>query len=93
MDFIRKSEDIDIFCLQEIYHNAKEAIVENKGDQFNLFTDIENVLTEHKGFFRKFIDGYGLAIFVKNNIDVLHENSINIYNNPSWYLIFIHRIN
>lgn len=79
MDFFAKNKSIDIFCLQEIYHEATKPLVEDKGDRYNLFSEITGVLTGHEGFFRPSIEGYGLAMFVSKNILITEEGSVCVY--------------
>ncbi len=82
LNFFEKHKDADIFCLQEIYHEArgKENDDEYQNDAHNLFIDIRNILNNHKGYFRPAVgDYYGLAIFVKNDIHVEQEGDISIY--------------
>jgi endonuclease/exonuclease/phosphatase family metal-dependent hydrolase len=82
MEFFRNYRDIDIFCLQEIYKNAtKDKVGEEwQNDALNLFSDIQNILTNHTGYFRPAVeDCYGLAIFIKNEIRVNEEGDITIY--------------
>ncbi len=73
--FIKKYKDADVFCFQEIYDKAEEIMSgEYPEDSMNIFTDIQNLLTGHTGFFRPALLGvYGLAIFIKKDITVLEE--------------------
>ena len=80
--FFGDNQDIDIFCLQEIYNGAKTERMDKEflNDSFNLYSDIKNVLTNHVGYFRPHIeDWYGLAIFVKSNIELQREGDITIH--------------
>lgn len=82
--FLKKhSKEIDIFCFQEIYNNAKDPMTDEvRKPRFNLFTDLQQALPEHKGFFRPIIDRvYGIGIFVKKDIPVLKEGEIIIHSN------------
>lgn len=87
LEFIKNHQEVDVFCFQEVYHNAPPEPAESKyaNDNFNLFTDIEGVLTEHKGYFKPhFIDYYGLAMFVKKDIEVIKEGDISVYEIPNY---------
>ncbi len=80
--FFGDNQDVDIFCLQEIYNEAKTERMDKEflNDSFNLYSDIKNVLTNHVGYFRPHIeDWYGLAIFVKRNIELQREGDISIH--------------
>ncbi|MEK7549850.1 MAG: endonuclease/exonuclease/phosphatase family protein [Patescibacteria group bacterium] len=86
MDFFKKNKDIDIFCLQEIYHEAegKEPDARSE-DAHNLFIDIKNALPLYEGYFRPaFEDFYGQAIFIRKNITIEEEGDVFIFenNNP-----------
>lgn len=74
--FIQKHTDIDIFCLQEIYHEAKgkESDEDRVLDALDIFTDISKMLPEHTGYFRPSVgDYYGIAVFIKKDMPVLEE--------------------
>ena len=82
-----RNKDIDIFCFQEIYSDAK-----NKAEQhpelkiifdFELFEKIQEVLNEtHIGYFRPcYSDFYGQAIFTKKIIQIEEEGDVIIYEN------------
>jgi endonuclease/exonuclease/phosphatase family metal-dependent hydrolase len=75
IEFIKKYKDVDVFCFQEIYDKAEEIMSgEYPEDSMNIFTDIQNLLPEHIGFFRPSLLGvYGLAIFIKKDIVILEE--------------------
>ena len=80
--------DIDIFCFQEVYHNAQGKLIEewwNDGEiDAQLFENIEKVLINHKGFFYShFIDFWGLAVFIKKQIDILKEGDFFVHEAPS----------
>ncbi len=84
-DFIKKnSSKIDIFCFQEMYHGSAKVLVEEKGDVLNLFSNIQNILSEHTGYFRPSLPGYGLAVFVNKNIKVIEEGDVIIYINKEY---------
>ncbi|MEX0932264.1 MAG: endonuclease/exonuclease/phosphatase family protein [Parcubacteria group bacterium] len=87
LEFFENYKDIDIFCLQEIYHEATLDMVEEeyKEDSLNLFGDIQSILEEHVGYFRPCVNGcYGLAVFVKDTITVQREGEVTIYDAPDY---------
>ena len=69
--FLKKQAfDTDIFCFQEVrngkYHNpnsVSEEIAE-------LFSQLQTILPEFKGYFTEMVPGVGIASFVRNNISV-----------------------
>lgn len=79
--FIENNKDVDVFCFQEIYENAREIMaVEYPDDMHDGFSDLEKLLPEHRGFFRPILLGvYGIAIFVKKNISVVEEGEVLIH--------------
>jgi len=82
MVFLKKNQDVDVFCFQEIYHRATYIHVEQGGidPNLNLFDDIEKILPNHIGYFRPhYIETYGLAIFVKKELLVEMENECFIH--------------
>lgn len=86
LEFIKKHSDVDIFCLQEVYHNAKEKIsTEDRSVSLDIFDQLQNLLPNHQGFFRPVVNNiYGIATFVKKSIDVLGEGEICIHDNPDY---------
>ena len=79
MEFFSANKAIDIFCLQEIYHGATKPVVEDKGDRYNLFSEVKEILVEHQAFFRPLIEGYGLALFVSKDISIVEEGVVSVY--------------
>lgn len=87
INFLESNKDVDVFCLQEIYSNAKNKAKQNPElkvmFEFELFEKIVDILKEtHIGYFRpSYSDFYGQAIFVKNSIQVEEEGDVLIYEN------------
>lgn len=87
MDFFRHNNEVDIFCLQEVYMNAegreeKHPVYDMKLD---LFERISVVLKDtHVGYFRPaHSDYYGQAIFVRKEIPIEEEGAVFIYVNDA----------
>ena len=84
--FIEQQQTVDVFCLQEVYKEAKEKF--STCDQtysLDVFTKIQTRLPEHQGYFRPVVGKhYGLALFIKKNLSVLEENAALIYQNPDY---------
>jgi len=80
------SSETDIFCFQEIYHHAEDGMSDElRKHRPNLFADIQQLLPDHKAYFRPVIRGvYGIAIFVKKGILVLEEGEIDIFRNQNY---------
>lgn len=88
IEFIeRYKKEVDIFCFQEIYHNATN---KPKGDSdehthFELYNEIQSILNEHVGYFCPTVgDYYGIATFIKNNTKVIASGDITIYSNLAY---------
>ncbi len=81
LDFIFKNDDIDIFCFQEVYHNASDkekCFVDNSNHNF--FDDVKNLLLNYNHYFRPHLaDYWGLLISSKKNIKILDEGEEYIY--------------
>lgn len=81
-DFIKNHQEIDIFCFQELYNQAKDKMSDDKkfDASLNIYPELRELLPDHQSFFRPHIGTvYGIGIFVKKNIDVLEEGDISIY--------------
>ena len=86
LKFIQLHQNIDIFCLQEVYHNAEETIsTEDRQVTLNIFSELQNLLPDHQGFFRPTVANiYGIGMFVNKKVKVLNEGEIIIHNNPHY---------
>lgn len=85
-NFIEDNHDTDVFCFQEIYKDADSKIsTDGRTVDLNLFSDLENILSNHIGFFRPVVAGsFGMCIFVKKSIQVLGEGEVIIHDNPEY---------
>lgn len=86
VDFFDTYKDVDVFCLQEVYHNAPEKVSTcNNTLSLHIFDKIAKALPEHKGYFRPVVgDVYGLAIFAKKELAVVEENETWIHKWPDF---------
>lgn len=86
LEFIESHRDIDIFCFQEVYHNAPNKIsTENRSVSLQIFAEIADLLSSHHTFFRPVVGNiYGLATFIKKEIEVIEEGEILIHDNPHY---------
>ncbi len=84
--FIKAYQDVEIFCFQEVYHQAPHKISnEDRPVSLNIFSELQALLPEHRGFFRPVVNKiYGIGIFVKNHVEVLGEGEVAIHNNPNY---------
>jgi len=71
LDFFKRYSDVDIFLLQEVFHNATDITAWDEVDRREVFKEISDVLVEHNGHFAPAESGeWGLALFVKKSIKV-----------------------
>lgn len=86
LTFIKQHQDIDFFCFQEVYHNAEKKISDDdKVLSLNIFSELQELLPNHSGFFRPVVENkYGIAMFVKKDINILEEGEITIHDNPDY---------
>jgi endonuclease/exonuclease/phosphatase family metal-dependent hydrolase len=86
LNFIKSQSDIDIFCFQEVYHNAHEKISsEDRKVSLNIFSELRDLLPEHNAFFRPVVENvFGIGTFVKKDLDVLGEGDISIHVNHQY---------
>lgn len=84
--FIASQNNVDIFCLQEVYHNAKEMIsLEERKVTLNIFSELQDLLPNHAGYFRPVVDDiYGIGMFINKRINVLDEGNYPIHHNPAY---------
>lgn len=87
LEFIKSHREIDIFCFQEVYHNAPEKISdEDRKVCLNIFSEIQDLLPDHEGLFKPVVnDIYGVGAFVSKKIDILGEGEIQIHENPTYH--------
>lgn len=89
IEFFNNNQDVDIFCLQEIFNEGKDDPLEvssqpNNKD-YNLLFKIQAALPNHVAYFRPSIkEYYGLAIFVKKGITVLEEGEEFVYRHKGY---------
>jgi endonuclease/exonuclease/phosphatase family metal-dependent hydrolase len=83
LEFIKNNSDVDIFCLQEVYHNAKNKFMNDDWiPELLILSKIQELLPSHNSYFRPVVSGvFGNAILIKNDIQVLEEGEIMIHEN------------
>jgi endonuclease/exonuclease/phosphatase family metal-dependent hydrolase len=86
LEFIKSQQEVDIFCFQEVYHNAHNKVSDDDAKvSLNIFSELHALLPKHNGFFKPVVqDTYGIGIFIKKALDVVEEGDINIYENPHY---------
>ncbi|MFA6095106.1 MAG: endonuclease/exonuclease/phosphatase family protein [Candidatus Paceibacterota bacterium] len=96
LEFIETNKDIDIFCLQEIFHSNRDEKMW-QGGKANIFTRIANILTTHDGYFSAIEEAlddkpargvavpWGMAVFVKKGIPVGEAGEEFVYRHKNAY--------
>ncbi len=86
LDFFDKHQDVDIFCLQEVYHNATARVsTDDSPVTLNILAQIGLVLPNHQIYFFPIVDGiYGIAMLVHSKMKILAHNNHMIHHNPSY---------
>ncbi len=86
LDFIKAQQEVDIFCFQEVYHNAPEKICTSaETKSLSIFSELHDLLPEHDAYFRPAVRNiYGLGTFIRKNIPVLREGDVTIHANPEY---------
>ena len=84
--FIKAYQEVDIFCLQEVYHQAFEKVsTEDRQVSLNIFAELQALLPNHQAFFRPTVDNvYGLGMLIKKNVDIIGEGEVSIHENPNY---------
>lgn len=80
-EFFKKYSDVDVFLLQEVTHKADTRTLWHSNEKANLFDEISNLLPDHQGFFAPAQDDqWGLATFVKKNLNIKETGDIFVHN-------------
>jgi endonuclease/exonuclease/phosphatase family metal-dependent hydrolase len=85
-EFILSHSDVDILCFQEVWSGGEYMKGRVAGGRvmqdiwYELLEDLAGFLPEHKQYFTDMFRGhYGLAMFVKKNIPVIHFGEEYVY--------------
>lgn len=84
--FVKQQKDVDFLCLQEVYHRAPyRTSTDDKPICLDILDKMAEELPQHYFFFRPVVNNaYGLAIFVKKEIELLNEGEVVIHENPHY---------
>lgn len=84
LKFIESHNHIDVFCFQEVYHQAEGKISDD--DRFvslNIFSELDEILSDFQGYFRPVVNNnYGICTFIKKTYEVVSEGEVIIHDNP-----------
>lgn len=86
LKFIESLCDISVFCFQEVYHNAQHKISdEDRENTLNIFSELHQLLPDYNSFFTPVVgNSYGIGMFIKNDCEILHQESALIFENPNY---------
>lgn len=86
LNFFNNYQEIDIFCLQEVYCKADKKISTcDLKLSLDIFTEIQDELPNHIGYFRPVVnDIYGIAMLVHKDIHIIAEGEICIHENNDY---------
>jgi endonuclease/exonuclease/phosphatase family metal-dependent hydrolase len=87
LDFLKRHQDVEIFCLQEVYHDAAQkedkrwVLIRN----MNLLRDMQAVMPDYNVIFHPhWGDYWGLTMFIKKDISLLNSGDIFVHKKPGW---------
>lgn len=83
--FFETHQDVDVFCLQEVWNNGSELVID-PGERTNLFTEIGEVLESYEKIFAPADDDgdYGLAIYYKKSLLLVNDGNIMIHDKEEY---------
>lgn len=86
LNFIRSHHSVDIFCFQEVYHNAQKKISNDDREiSLQIFSELQEILFDYQAFFRPVVnDFYGMGIFIKKKFELLGEGEVLIHENLAY---------
>src|SRR3990167_11221020 len=94
LDFFRKYQDVDVFCLQEIQSASEEhleglpaggLVVHNEQIMTSGLQDISEALSDHVSYFRPhYMDHYGLQTLIKKDYEVMIEGELFVYKHKGY---------
>ncbi len=71
MEFFKTYSAVDVFCLQEVYHEAHGKDTIWKEANLDSLNEVVRILNEHLSFYHPHLgDWWGLASFVRKNIEL-----------------------
>lgn len=84
--FVKKHDDVDIFCFQEIFDDPENKNPwHSEGSHVNLFTELKSLLPNHVSFFCPTVeDFYGIASFIKKDFPIRASGDVIIYKNEKY---------
>ncbi len=91
LEFLKSHTDVDVFCFQEVWNGGEHMLDKKSGGSWlekrspTLLSDLRSVMSGYHARFRPhFYDFYGLALFIKNGLEIVDEGEIYIYKEKGW---------
>ncbi|MBI2711456.1 MAG: endonuclease/exonuclease/phosphatase family protein [Bdellovibrio sp.] len=86
LSFFEEKRNVDVFCLQEVYYRAKTAVSDDARTlSLDIFSQIQRKLPDHRGYFKPVLNhSYGIATFVRKDLEISQEGAVSVYSNPSY---------
>lgn len=91
LSFFEQHQDVDIFCLQEVYNGGHGVAPKHAAGrslasvEHGLLEKIKTALPNHVAYFcPQYVEYFGVAIFVRNDLKVLDQGSTCIYREPGY---------
>jgi endonuclease/exonuclease/phosphatase family metal-dependent hydrolase len=84
--FILAHQEVDFLCFQEVNHRAPyKTSTDDNPVCLDILDQIAEQLPHHRFFFRPVVNNvYGLAMFVRKDIELLNEGEVIIHENPDY---------
>ena len=84
--FFTDHQEVDVFCLQEVYHKATARVsTDDSPVCLDILDQIGSKLPNHQVYFCPIVDGvYGIAMLVHTRVMVLAHRKHMIHHNPSY---------
>jgi endonuclease/exonuclease/phosphatase family metal-dependent hydrolase len=80
LDFFKQHQDIDLFLLQEVFHNGTARTLFSGKERAEFFKEIDELLPDHTGYFAPAEAGeWGLAIFARKSLKILEHGDFFVY--------------
>jgi len=80
LNFFKYHQEIDVFLLQEVFHNASERTIFSEKERPKFFEEVDSVLPDHRGYFADAEAGeWGLAVFVKKSVKVIEHGDFFVF--------------
>jgi endonuclease/exonuclease/phosphatase family metal-dependent hydrolase len=84
--FFESNQDVDVFCLQEVWHDASFSVMD-KDEQPDLFSQIGTVLDTYEKVFAPANErgDYGLAVYYKKSLLKISDDNLMIHDREEFF--------